>query len=123
MEEKIDFIFALRAKGEKSKTAIQAGYKKQFGSAKDFQSAWNSVEEILKEYFQRNIELLAPEMALHYWDLYAKSYKLQDYRECRAILKDIRDLTGIVHEAAPPNQEKKPKSVLTSFRPKKTASA
>lgn len=118
MEDKAEFIFTLRAKGEKSKTAIQEQYKRQFGSIKDFPAAYKMVDGMFAEYFQRNIEQLAPEMALHYWDLYAKSYKLQDYRECRAILKDLRDLTGIVHELAPPKQEDKPQSALMALRKK-----
>jgi hypothetical protein len=105
MEEKIEFLMRLRAKGEKSKKALRAAYKEQFGKDKDFAAANKEVNNMFAEYFQRNMEELAPELALHYWDLYGKSYKLQDYRECRAILKDLRDLTGTVHALAPPQVE------------------
>jgi hypothetical protein len=118
MEEHIEFLATLKAKGEKSKSALKAAFKQHFGSDKEFAAAYKGVNQIFSEYFQKSIEKLAPELALHYWDLYAKSYKLQDYRECRAILKDLRDLTGVVHEMQPPQKIEKPTSSVMKLRKK-----
>jgi hypothetical protein len=118
MDDKITFIISLRIKGEKSKTALKAAYKNQFGNVTDFANAYKMVNTLLGEYFQKTIEKLAPELSLHYWDLYAKSYKLQDYRECRAILKELRDLTGVVHDMNPPKPVEKPKSSVMQLRKK-----
>lgn len=118
MEEQIEFLATLKAKGEKSKSALKLAFKQKFGSDKEFASAYKAVNQIFSEYFQKSIENLAPELALHYWDLYAKSYKLQDYRECRNILKDLRDLTGIYHDLQPPKPIEKPATSVMKLRKK-----
>lgn len=113
----VEFIVRLRAKGEKSDAALKSAYKEEFGSTKNYTKDTKDAKTVISEYFQRNIEELANDVALHLWDLYGKNYKLQDYRECRTILKQITDLTGIVNEAAPAVQKKT--SSLHSLRPAK----
>jgi len=118
MQEKIDFIFDLKIKGEKSKTSLKQEYKARFASDKDFSKIEKIVDEQLAEYFKNKIEDLAPEIAVHYWDLYAKSYKLQDYRECRAILKDLKDLTLGFEQSKKGEIQERPASKLMTMRKK-----
>jgi uncharacterized Zn finger protein len=112
MNEKIEFITYMRSRGEKSNSALKKAYEEKFNTTKDFSANLKVVDSMFSEYFKKTIEELAPEIALHYWDLYAKSYKLQDYRECRAILKELRDLTGQFEEKQPVEKPVKKASIL-----------
>lgn len=117
--EGVEFIVRLRARGEKSEAALKAAYKEEFGNTKNYTKDLQEAKTVIAEYFQRNIEELAKDVALHLWDLYGKNYKLQDYRECRTILRQITDLTGTVNETAPVVQKKT--SSLRTLRPPKAA--
>jgi uncharacterized Zn finger protein len=112
MNEKIEFITFLRSRGEKSNSALKKAYNDQFNTTKDFSANLKVVDAMFSEYFKKTIEELAPEISLHYWDLYAKSYKLQDYRECRAILKELRELTGQYQDKQPVEKPARKQSIL-----------
>jgi len=119
--EGVVFIIKLRSRGEKSQAAIKAAYKEQFGNTKQFNADAKSAKEFIAEYFQKNLSLLAEDVSMHLWDLYSKNYKLQDYRECRAILKNIIELGQSVKEESTNAKQKKP-SPLQSLRPHSIAS-
>lgn len=92
-EARIQFLLQLRSKGEKSETALLSAYKQKFGlSQKQYQDDSKKVKALIAEYYKADVQSLCEELSMHLWDLYAKSMKLQDYRECRAILKQISDL-------------------------------
>jgi hypothetical protein len=116
----VELIVSLRAKGEKSDSAIKAAYKSEIGSVKNYAKDSKAAKSVIAEYFQKNMEELSADVSMHLWDLYAKNYKLQDYRECRAILKQITDLTQTVGEVAQPIA-KEPSPILKAIfdHPKK----
>lgn len=118
--EKVEFIIRLRARGEKSESAIKAAYKSEFGNLKTYPQDKAEAKKAIAEYFQKNVEALAEDVALHLWDLYSKNYKLQDYRECRAILKQITDLTATVNETATV-EKKEENPILKQLFPNKAA--
>jgi len=91
----VEFIVKLRCRGEKSDSAIRSAYKEQFGNLKEYQADLKQAKSHIKEYFEKNIHELGADIAMHLWDLYSKNYKLQDYRECRTILKQIVDFSQI----------------------------
>jgi hypothetical protein len=97
IDEQTQFVIECRMKGEKSKTRLRKVFMEEFkgrgATAKQFEIIYKKVDEFIAEYFSQEIESLFSEITMHLWDLYNKSYKLQDYRECRAILKAITDLT------------------------------
>lgn len=51
-----------------------------------------------REIMQGNIvedhEIIRAEILAKYHDLYQKNYKNQDYKEARAVLKDIKEIFG-----------------------------
>lgn len=120
IDEKAQFIIECRMKGEKSKTRLRKVFMEEFkgkgGTAKQFEIIYTKVDEFISEYFANEIESLFSEVTMHLWDLYNKSYKLQDYRECRTILKAITDLAESGKSAkAKPVEEAPKQSTLTTL--------
>jgi len=119
--ERVEFILEMRSKGEKSSTVLMSAWKEKYNlSEGQFRADYSKAKAIIAEYFQKDIEELSNEVSRHLWDLYAKSMKLQDYRECRAILKQITDLaiSANVISAARKTVEEKPASPLMALMKK-----
>lgn len=118
--ERIEFILEMRSKGEKSSTVLMSAWKERYNlSEGQFRADYSKAKAIIAEYFQKDIEELSNEVSRHLWDLYAKSMKLQDYRECRAILKQITDLAisaNAISTAQKPAEQ--PKSPLLALMQK-----
>ncbi len=92
-DQKTNFIIEHRLKAVKGKTELRAAYTKEFGSAIGFEHAYKCAMDIIGEYYNPDTEAGTAEIAMHLWTLYEKSMKLQDYRECRAILMEIHKIT------------------------------
>jgi hypothetical protein len=92
-DQKTNFIIEQRLKAIKGKTELRAAYTKEFGSAIGFEHAYKCAMDIIGEYYNPDTEAGTAEIAMHLWTLYEKSMKLQDYRECRAILMEIHKIT------------------------------
>jgi hypothetical protein len=92
-DQKTNFIIEQRLKAVKGKTELRAAYTKEFGSAIGFEHAYKCAMDIIGEYYNPDTEAGTAEIAMHLWTLYEKSMKLQDYRECRAILMEIHKIT------------------------------
>ena len=120
VEARIDFIMSVRAKGEKSTSVIMSGWMEQFPGLSEgqFQKDYQKAKNLIQEYFEKDVDILASEVTCHLWDLYARSLKLQDYRECRAVLKQITDTALDALKAKPAAQVEKPKSALMALRKK-----
>lgn len=101
--EKTEFILRCRARGEKSEIRLRKAFKQEFPETgpKDFNAAQAEANKMIREYFQDNLEELFSEITMHLWELYSKNHKLQDYRECRTILKQISDLAEAVNLKKP----------------------
>jgi hypothetical protein len=120
VDARIDFIMGCRAKGEKSTSVIMSGWMEQFPGLSEgqFQKDYQKAKGIIQEYFEKDIDILCSEVTKHLWDLYAKSLKLQDYRECRAVLKQITEVALDAIKAKPEAKAEKPKSTLMALRRK-----
>lgn len=119
--ERVEFLLELRSKGEKSSTVLLSAWKEKYNlSEGQFRVDYGKAKAIIAEYFQKDIEELSHEVSRHLWDLYAKSMKLQDYRECRAILKQITDLaiSASTISATQKPVEEKPASPLLALMKK-----
>lgn len=92
-DQKANFIIEHRLKAVKGKTELRSAYAKEFGSAVGFEHAYKCAMDIIGEYYNPDTEAGTAEIAMHLWTLYEKSMKLQDYRECRAILMEIHKIT------------------------------
>lgn len=96
-EERIIYILNLRSKGVKGRSDLLQFFTKEFNlSESQFDKDLKIAKEKIKEYFDSDVDFQISEMAKHYWELYSKSMKLQDYRECRNILKDLSALKGLL---------------------------
>ena len=51
--------------------------------------------DIMHSDMQISVEIKKSEILTQYYDLYNKSYKIEDYRECRNVLKEISDIFGV----------------------------
>lgn len=111
---KVNFIIECRLKAVKGKTELKSLYSQQFPESSTFEKDFKEAEKIIAEYYNRDTVAGTAEIAMHLWTLYDKSYKLQDYRECRNILKQIHDITI----SKPPAAEQS-KEVDIFARPKK----
>ena len=105
--EQASFILKCMSQGEKSKTQLKKAFCEAYkGKEKLFDSAYMEAKKVIAEYFKADIEELVSEITMHLWELYHKSYKLQDYRECRNVLKEIANL-AISNAAATGKTEQK----------------
>jgi hypothetical protein len=52
-------------------------------------------ETFIEEACSKNIDEHLSKILMQHKDLYKKCYSIQDYAECRRILKDIADLLGL----------------------------
>lgn len=91
--QQVNFIIEQRLKAVKGKTELKALYVQEFQNSLTFEKDYREAEKIIGEYYNRDTIAGTAEIAMHLWTLYDKSYKLQDYRECRNILKQIHDIT------------------------------
>lgn len=107
----------LKARGEKSETALKSAYIERFGRPLQvFRKDLEEANRVISEYFTENAEQFRNDVSMHLWDLYAKSYKLQDYRECRALLKQLTDLATTAKEFAAVKKEEPKVSRIMKLR-------
>lgn len=112
--EQVNFIIEHRLKAVKGKTELKRLYAREFPDSITFEKDYREAEKIIGEYYNRDTVAGTAEIAMHLWTLYDKSYKLQDYRECRNILKQIHDIT-----ISRPPQDNSAKEVDIFARPAK----
>ncbi len=93
--ERVVFILDCRLQGMKSRTDIFSAFGEKWPdiSFSQFELDLAKAQTIIMEYHEKNAENILSELTMHLWELYGKSLKLQDYRECRAVLKTIYDIT------------------------------
>lgn len=98
VKERILFILELRSKGVKGTSDLFRFFAEKYPnlSKRQFEYDLKEAKKIILEYFSNDIKMQVSEIEKHYWELYSKSLKLQDYRECRSILKNISDLKGLI---------------------------
>lgn len=96
-EERILFLLELRSKGVKSTKDLFRYFSEKYPdlTKRQFEYDLQEAKENIKEYFEKDVEFEVSEIAKHLWELYSKSFRLQDYRECRALLREISELKGL----------------------------
>lgn len=98
VEERILFILGLRSKGVKATSDLFRFFSEKYPdlTKRQFEYDLKKAREKITEYFETEAEFEIAEIVKHYWELYNKSLKLQDYRECRNILQEITKIKGLV---------------------------
>lgn len=98
IQERITFILDCRRKGEKTTSGLFRFFSEKYPNLtkRQFEYDLRVAKELIREHFETDIDFEISEIVGHYWDLYNKSLKMQDYRECRSILKEVSALKGLV---------------------------
>lgn len=96
VEERVLFILDLLSKGIKGTSDIFRFFSDEYPelTKRQFEYDLKKAKDRIKEYFYEEIDDLRNELSKHLWELYNKNLKIQDYRECRNIIKTISELTG-----------------------------
>lgn len=96
-EERILFLLELRSKGVKATSDLFQFFSGKYPglTKRQFEYDLAEAKEQIREYYEKDVEFEVSEIAKHLWELYSKSFRLQDYRECRALLREIADLKGL----------------------------
>lgn len=97
-EERVLYLLELRSKGVKGTSDLFRFFSEKYPdlTKRQFEFDLAEAKELIKEYHVEDVEFQVSEIVKHYWELYSKNFKLQDYRECRNILKDIAALKGLI---------------------------
>lgn len=97
VEERVLFILSCRSKGMKGSTDLLSAYTEQYPdfTSRQFYYDLEKAKKRISEYFSAETDLLVSELNKHYWELYNKALKIQDYRECRQLLNDIAKLANL----------------------------
>lgn len=97
VEERIHFIVYCRSKGMKSRGDLLRAFSDKYPdlTERQFDYDYQKARERIREYFESDMDFQRVELTKHLWELYSKSLKLQDYRECRNIIREISELQGL----------------------------
>lgn len=96
-QERILFLLELRSKGVKATSDLFRYFSEKYPdlTKRQFEYDLREAKEKIKEYFEEDVNFEIAEIVKHYWELYSKSLRLQDYRECRVILKQLAEIKGL----------------------------
>lgn len=97
-QERILYILELRSKGVKGTSDLFRFFSEKYPdlTKRQFEYDLKEAKELIATDNQETIDFQVSEIDKHLWELYNKSLKLQDYRECRNILKDLSALKGLL---------------------------
>ena len=97
VQERILFLMSIRSKGVKGNKDLFRIFSEKYPdlSYRQFEYDLKKVKDEISEYFEKDRDFEISETVKHLWELYSKSFKLQDYRECRNVLKDLANLKGL----------------------------
>ena len=99
-DERILYILDLRSKGVKGAADLFRFFSEKYPNLtkRQFEYDLKEAKKLISQYFEKDSEFQVAEIEKHYWDLYSKSLKAKDYRECRAILSEISKLKALFVE-------------------------
>jgi hypothetical protein len=95
MEKRINTIYAMLLQGIQRKTIIQYCTKTYEISERQVDTYLKQARELMTDESYKDLELKKSEILAQYYDLYHKSYKALDFKECRNILGNIDNILGI----------------------------
>lgn len=96
IEERILFILECSSKGVKGTSDLFRFFSENWPdlTRRQFEYDLKKAKDRIKEYHADDVDFMISDLTKHLWELYNKSMKIQDYRECRAIIKTISEITG-----------------------------
>lgn len=95
-EERILFLLDCSSKGIKGTSDLFRFFSSKYPdlTKRQFQYDLKDAKDRIREYHSEDVDFLIVDLVKHLWELYNKSLKIQDYRECRAVIKTISEITG-----------------------------
>lgn len=94
-DERIAFLIELHSKGVCGTSDLFRFFSERYPlTRRQFEYDLKKAREQIKEYHADQIEDLSALLVRNLWELYSKNLRVQDYRECRNIIKTISDITG-----------------------------
>jgi hypothetical protein len=95
MEKRINLIYAMLLQGLQRKTIIQYGTKEWSICDRQVDDYLSSARKLMSDDSQKDLEYKKSEILSQYYDLYNKSYALEDYKECKNVLQLISITLGV----------------------------
>lgn len=111
-QERVNLTYSLMLVGKRNKEISEYLIKKYNICIKTAYNYINAAQELKDEEAQNYRQIAYAEQISHLRNLYQKNYKIQDFKECRAIMADMRNLFGL---DAPKKQELEVKTVEVDF--------
>lgn len=95
VEKRINTIYLMLLQGFVRKQIIQYATETWGITERWTDEYLSKAREIFRHNLAEDTENKKFEILSQYYDLYQKSYKLEDYKECRSILKEIAVVLGV----------------------------
>lgn len=94
--ERILFLMRCRSQGIKTNSDLLELWLEQWPdlSTSQFYKDMETVKARIMESLENDMNFEASELVRHLWELYNKNLKIQDFRECRAVIAEISKLRG-----------------------------
>jgi nucleotidyltransferase/DNA polymerase involved in DNA repair len=95
MQIRINTIYAMLLQGLQRKSIIHYCADKWEISERQVDEYLRQARLLMSDDSQRDIDYKKSEILSQYYDLYNKSYKNEDYKECKSILESISKVLGV----------------------------
>lgn len=97
VEERVTFLLDLISKGVVGTSDLFHFFSEKHPdlTKRQFEYDLRKAKEKIKEYITAEQEDITADLIKRLYELYNKSLKIQDYRECRSIVKTIAEITGV----------------------------
>ena len=95
MEKRINTIYAMLLQGLQRKSVLQYCQEKWEIGESSVDQYLKKARLLMSDDSQKDIDYKKSEILSQYYDLYNKSYKNEDYKECKNILQQIATMLGV----------------------------
>ena len=95
IEKRVNTVYLMILQGFQRKQVIQYCSENYNVGERQTDEYLSKAREILKSNIDNDTSSKKHEILNQYYDLYQKNYQLEDFKECRNILKDIAVVLGV----------------------------
>ena len=95
-EERVLFLLECHSKGIKGTSDLLRFFAEKYPNIgkRQFEYDLKDAKDRIMEYHAKDVDFIICDLTKSLWELYNKSMKIQDYRECRAVIREISEITG-----------------------------
>lgn len=95
IEKRVNLIYSMLLQGLQRKAVIQYCSNQWGVGERQVDTYLVKARELMSDDSQKDLDYKKSEILAQYYDLYNKSYDLEDYKECRNILANIGNILGV----------------------------